>query len=58
MNMDNLDMTLRNEEDRSTDEINLNRVIYLLQHGTLETNAMFLLNYAHNVNFPIVFNGK
>ena len=53
--MDNLDMTLRNEEDRSTDEINLNRVIYLLQHGTLETNAMFLLNYAHNVNFPIVF---
>ena len=47
--MPNLDMTVRNEEDRNTDEINLNRAIYLLQHGSLETNAMFLLNYAYCV---------
>ena len=48
-------MTLRNEEDRTTDEINLNRVIYLLQHGSLETNAMFLLNYAYSVRRPFSF---
>ena len=53
--MSNLDMTVRNEEDRNTDEINLNRAIYLLQHGSLDTNSMFLLNYAHTVDLSFRF---
>ena len=51
----NLDMTVRNEEDRNTDEINLNRAIYLLQHGSLDTNSMFLLNYAYTVGLSFLF---
>ncbi len=53
MNFDasvNLDMTIRTVEDKTEDEINLNRVIYLLQFGELEKNAMFLLNYAYTVS--------
>ncbi len=43
-------MTIRTVEDKTEDEINLNRVIYLLQYGSLENNAMFLLNYAYTVS--------
>ena len=48
-NMNNLEMTLRSEEEISEDEVNLKRVIYLLQHGDLNHNAQYLIGFITQV---------
>ena len=45
----NLEMTTRSDCEISQDDVNLKRVIYILQYGDLEENARYLVGYMQKV---------